>query len=422
MDAKTFKKIKKVLYFSLNNQYSDFYKSKYKKMGLTLKTIKNKDDFLKLPYLTRDEIVSTDPFKRLFIPREKIGEIALTSGTTNSKRPMIILNTNNQPGSEKSYIEKSLELGVKTWLILWPVLAGQNRLARFDYLKTKGIVRVLGDISNLSVSAKIASTLGVDTIQTTPTILNFFIPYLKKEYSLKKIKYIVFGGEFSSEERDKYFKKTFKNAYIKYVYGGNESAARAYRCNFLDNKPPNLYHPSNYYYFEVIGENGAGELIMTHLYPNTAFPLLRYKTGDSVRITSEKCRCGSSTLMEVFGRLEQEVIKVGGAQIYASEVEKALEYVKKYLKTTDFRLHVFEKKYQGKLLPKLKLQLIIKSNLGEPNLEEEIRGIVSENLKISQKFNLSQLVEKEVFLPLEIEFVESFEFTSKQKRIINNII
>ena len=77
MDEQTFQlkyleKIKNILDFAINNSYSDFYRKKYKGLGIKPENIKNYEDFQKIPFLTKDEILETPLEERLFFPSENI--------------------------------------------------------------------------------------------------------------------------------------------------------------------------------------------------------------------------------------------------------------------------------------------------------------------------------------------------------------
>ena len=207
MDKSNFPKVKKILKWVWDNPYSSFYRDKYRRAGIeSLRDIKTVEDFQKLPFLEREEIVKTNPYDRLFIPREKVSSIWISSGTTDSKNPTIILHGPLHPIQIKLFKEHTSRLKTKSTMILFSSLANQARLQReWGFLKNKDGMIVAGDINNLLLSAKIASQLNIDSIKITPTILSYFIPYLAKELDLNQITYIFLGGEFCSEQRVNYF-------------------------------------------------------------------------------------------------------------------------------------------------------------------------------------------------------------------------
>ncbi len=419
-----FARIKRVLEFALTNPYSDFYRRKYK--GINFKKINDMDQFFKLPYLTRQELIETDPYKRIFVPLNKINRIGITSGTTDQDKPLIILQAAIDQRLKKELLDKPNQLKVKTSLLLYSVLPGQHRLLREHFLEDNNIRAFLGDIRDLPLTAKIARALSIDAIQTSATALYYFIPHLKKEYDLNKIHFIALGGEYCSDEKYKFFKKNFKKAFFKFNFGSNETERRGYKCDFLLNLPLRFFHPFPNFFHEVLDQNlgdDSGELVLTHLITKTAFPFIRYNTGDRVRIKDYKCRCGQDKLMEVFGKLEHDLIKIHGAMLHGNDLRQALQPYLTYLASDDFQMHVFETGTEDTIKPKLKLQLVLKNTYQDRKnyLATHIAREISNLLYLSPQLTLSQLVEKGVFLPMVIEFVDTLPVLAKQKPIISHI-
>ncbi|MBI5791452.1 MAG: phenylacetate--CoA ligase [Rhodocyclales bacterium] len=72
---------------------------------------------------------------------------------------------------------------------------------------------------------------------------------------------------------------------------------------------------------EQVAEGGRGELVLTTL-KKSARPMVRFRTGDIVSFTSERCACGrtSERLLGVHGRLDDMLI-IKGVNIFPSDVE-----------------------------------------------------------------------------------------------------
>lgn len=75
---------------------------------------------------------------------------------------------------------------------------------------------------------------------------------------------------------------------------------------------------------EVLPEGEEGELVFTTL-TKEAIPVIRYRTGDLSRLTSEPCVCGRTMrrMTRVRARLDDMLI-IRGVNLYPSEIEKAL--------------------------------------------------------------------------------------------------
>lgn len=410
-----FKKIKKVLEFVWNSPYSSFYRDKYKKVGINLiKDINSMEDFEKLPFLTREEIINTNPYDRIYFPKEKILGAQFSSTTTGGKGVLIMLRGNLFHPADKLIVQKALELKIKSAIIVIAGTAawGLNRPS----FRHKSIVRYLGDIHNLEKTAQIIKELRIEALAATSSVLEKLIPYLKKENALDQIRYITGGGEFCSPLRFNYFKKMFKNAYFKVGYNLTESRDTTFSCDFICNKPPqNIFHPlTAYAHFEVINPEEESELVITQLTTKIEFPVIRYKTGDMAKIYQEECGCGRNLKMKVYGRIGMDVARLCGNLIYREQIDHAIYPFGKYLSSSAWKLFINLKK---KSLPKLKLQLIVKKNF-DKDIKSLLEKGISNHIRFSSDKTFSDLVKEKIALPLEVEFVDDFGFTPKQKSII----
>ncbi|WP_225821738.1 phenylacetate--CoA ligase family protein [Streptomyces naphthomycinicus] len=110
------------------------------------------------------------------------------------------------------------------------------------------------------------------------------------------------------------------------LYGSQEALAIATGCaegrlhlsrpNYL----PEVVDPAT---GRSLGPAGAGELVLTMLIDGIK-PLVRYRTGDHVHLTDERCACGRpGPLVTVTGRVADHVV-VDGRRLRPAELEEAL--------------------------------------------------------------------------------------------------
>ncbi|MDP2632244.1 MAG: hypothetical protein Q8P25_00785 [Candidatus Curtissbacteria bacterium] len=408
MNAVQFKKIKTTLDFVLKSKISDFYRKKYSDEKLRLNS---PQDFLNIPFLTRDEIAKSPPTARLFVPQEEVKTWITTSGTT-SKEPLIIPASPLKQDYLQVLAQNLKKYSVKRIMLLKP--SGYANLRILDWNshpKLSGYPLIFGDLRQLETTASLAKLLKIDALETTPTALHFFIPYLKEIYPLSNIKYIILGGEYTSDQKYKFFKTYLKNAYFDFTFGGTETRGKkGLRCDYLNRtREPRFFHPiSNLFHFEVTGE---GELILTTLF-KTPFPLIRYKTGDMVSITKNSCPCGRKEQMEVFGRVGYDSVRIGGITVHRHLVEVALPKF-----NGDWEMHLFEEVNNKRLMPKLVLHLSKTSKKEAALIAERVQR----NLKVGPNLYLKKLVDDEIFLPLKIELVNSFEEKYKRAKLVSHI-
>lgn len=420
------KRIKKVLDFVSKSRYSSFYRDKYKKAGINLgKAANSWVDFEKLPFLEKDELLACDPHERTYLPKSEIDTIRVTSGTTNQNNPLITFDSSSLSRNYRYSTDNVIQGNVKSILFFKPTLQSNYTLQNLYhsiYSQKKKLKVVIGDQSKLELTAKIASAAEIDAIFTTSSALYYLIPYLKKIYDTSKIKFISLGGEYCSEQKQMLFREVFSKAFIEFRFAISEVGHIGYRCSYLSKKPSRFFHPLPLYYIEPTNPEIGSELIITHLKIVSATPIIRYRTGNNVKLTKNNCRCGQKSLLEVFGRIGFDVIAIQGAQVYTSLVEKALEPFGTYLADPNFKVHVYEVKKDNKIMGLLKLQVVLKSNRGLDKISALLKDGVSDRLYLSSTLTLTDLVQKGVFLPLELEFVDRFSPENKHTNIVSHIV
>lgn len=424
-------KINEVLKFALENTYSDFYRNKYKN---TIRTkISSYGDFKKIPFLDKDEFLNVPIEKRTFVPEEQVGRYTISSGTTNQQKPAIIPNFPSGYDLAEKYKandEQRKSAGAKRVIVLWPVLS--SIFYNYIAIPKKYSKVIPGNVNDLKISAFIAKDTKIQGIVSTTTILYFFIAQLKEiGFDLKQIKWISLGGELCSPQKLAFIKTELPNAFVDLVYGSTETGPIGYRCDHLASDPdPGKFHPMPSAIIEIADENrkilplgGTGELIYTtpKIKP---FPLIRYRVKDIGSLTKSSCPCGNEYILEINGRSGYDVLKFHGVTLYASLIEEIMEKIKEFVEP-QFQMHVFENITSGKIKPRLELWLKLKKvskHQDLPAIEKKIAEEISNKLFLSAKSTLEQLVKQDIFMPLEIKFVEAWQnIPSKHKNIISHL-
>lgn len=98
---------------------------------------------------------------------------------------------------------------------------------------------------------------------------------------------------------------------------------------------------------EPVPEGQPGELVLTNL-GRTGFPLIRYRTGDQVTLTTERCECHRTFARMpggIIGRVD-DMICVRGINIFPSAIESV---VRNYDQVVEFRIEVFKVKGMDEL-------------------------------------------------------------------------
>lgn len=419
-DQTTLGELQKILKFSLESRRSDFYRKKY--VGHKLpKVIKKFEDFQKIPFLEKQELLDVSPNRRLFLPFRQVTAIEPTSGTTD--KPLLMFTGPFSKKQRQVYEKYFKKLKIKKLLILLSPIQAYHRA---QALGIKGVTMFIGDVRNLALTAQIASQVKIQAIRTTSTILADFLTPLSKVYDLNKITYVVLSGEFCTSQRAQSLKEKLPRAKIYFSYGSAETLIRAYQCDFLARENPQYFHPFPDFYFEIVDprtgknlKNGEeGEIVLTTLAPTThPTPLLRYHTGDLGILSKRRCPCGKRYLLEVGGRASYDSLKIGGVMIHAQKIQDAVSKFSHLLKP-DFQLHVYEKKLGSKIVVSLELELMLKDDK-KPQTLSFLEQEISKNLYLTPNLTLAEFVKQGIFLPLEIKPVASLNLgVGKKKKYI----
>jgi len=114
------------------------------------------------------------------------------------------------------------------------------------------------------------------------------------------------------------------------IYGLSEIMGPGVACECASQQ--GLHGWEDHFIFEVIDpetgkvlpEGEAGELVITTL-TKQALPMLRYRTRDITRLTTEPCDCGRThvRILRITGRNDDMLI-VRGVNVYPSQVEAVL--------------------------------------------------------------------------------------------------
>lgn len=124
-----------------------------------------------------------------------------------------------------------------------------------------------------------------------PTIGLKFVEYCKAKDFMPppSVKYVELFGEMVSEGIRNNMGEFFNNAKIAVMYGAKEVNGIAYTC------PCGKMHVLNENVHIDVDEDD--NIILTNLV-NEAFPIIRYKIGDKVKVSNcEKCDCGTNGLI-----------------------------------------------------------------------------------------------------------------------------
>lgn len=410
-----FEKLQQMVNRVVKSPRSDFYRAKFAKENFNPKRDLNSiSDIVRVPRLTREELTATHPTKRLYSNDAKLKAIRYSSGTTGS--PVLLsfrtIPRYAIPGTRPLILAFTPDLNV--------LYAIAPRSASPPYLPP-----LIGHPNNYVVTAALAEAYGIDAIVSTPTRLLLLAPELPLNLR-QQIKTLLIASERFTAHLSEILRKWFPNAILDVRYGISESNNFiGYQCNRMREQRSLAYHSHADYLVEFtdikigswVETVQEGEILITELY-ESPHQLIRYRTGDAGKIVSEEqCPCGAPFTFEVIGRINHDIIKMGGMMFRTDEIERVIKEFPEI--EEDFR-GVVETKRTGNDKEEIQfsLTIILKQKKGiHPYFLEQLKRNFSERFFLTPSKTLADCINEKRISSFDVFAVESFPFETKTQRL-----
>ncbi|NQV93234.1 hypothetical protein HQ403_01920 [Candidatus Kaiserbacteria bacterium] len=122
--------------------------------------------------------------------------------------------------------------------------------------------------------------------------------------------------------------------------------------------------------------------------------------------------CGDTITFELLGRRDFDFIKFLGTTLRQEEFERVATELEEYI--VDFRGEVREVKEADELKGEITLKIVGTPKLQKmKNPEGFISNEISQRLFVTSSKTIEDMVSKEIYLPLKIQFVDNFEYQNK---------
>jgi len=312
------KKFKEVLEFAYN--HIPFYKDKFRQAGITPESIKKREDLIRIPILSKDEIRQNFPDYLLDNTRKyEPSMIGHTSGSTGESLhfvkpdetwnrsyyysiflrtqgirnvPVLVLTTPRCTPNSCSLHEEDNSRGIVT-----------NKLQRIWFLRHLDEMIGLPSSQNILCAsdeymehlAEIISYYSPCIMIVDPVYLASFARYLKKNRKpTPRVRKIITTFELLTGSLKDLLHEVF-DCDIYTQYGASEINDIANECGYHK-----LHVKTDTVLVEAIRDGQPvepgeiGKAIITDLC-NYNMPFIRYEIGDVIRPGDGKCRCGSNT-------------------------------------------------------------------------------------------------------------------------------
>lgn len=290
---------------------SKFYHDKYQRMGVKAEDIQSIDDIVKLPFMDFTELAQTQPYDILTLPLSGVMRI----GWQEEPLKIAKMYTERDIGANVEMMTRALvAIGVNKASVV-AVLGNMNdsRLLDVQYaLEAIGATAVPMGL-NYQQAIKLLEIAAPDILISNPQwILQLIIQTQTTgkdiaTYPLDKI--VCLNESVQNPLRKHIAERTGTNVYDMLLSAEIGIAGMLYQCSAQHGQ----HVQEDCYYTEIIefggekavtGSSAMGELVVTSLI-NEAMPLIRYRTGQAVKLVGEPCSCGRTfkRLITPFGSL-----------------------------------------------------------------------------------------------------------------------
>ncbi len=313
--------------------------------------VNGRADLARLPLTTKDHLRQASPYGMLAIEPHRVWHYHESSGTTGEpiatwaglkevQRMGSIIHAMVPELSQPSTLLNRFPLFSPVSFVFEEAMrqAEMCHIAAGNFSWDVPFSRVLEFIHRLKVTA-------LSTLPLEPILLRELAETEGRSMrDFDSLKVIFCGGAILPASMRRLIERDW-SARIVEIYGSNETlllgvgctAGRTHLCEELNEfevLDPTTHQP--------VANGEAGILTVTSL-AHEAAPLVRYYTGDIVRVSSEPCPCGNPTAtMQCLGRYGDRII-YGGASITPLELLDAAYEFAEHLGTRTFFIVLLQK-------------------------------------------------------------------------------
>lgn len=307
----------------------------FRALGLEPDDIRCLDDVRRLPFTTKADLRDHYPFGLFAVPRAQLARLHASSGTTG--KPTVVGYTAEDLGTWANLMARSMAAA--------GIHPGDLVHNAYGYgLFTGGLGAHYGGErlgctvvpmsgGNTEKQIVLLKDFNADALCCTPSYaLNIAEVAEREGVDLRgsRLRVGLFGAEPWSEAMRRELDERLGIKAVD-IYGLSEIMGPGVACECVEARD-GLHGWEDHFLFEVIdSETGeplpigsAGELVITTL-SKQALPIIRYRTRDITRLTTERCVCGRThvRILRITGRNDDMLI-IRGVNVYPSQIEAVL--------------------------------------------------------------------------------------------------
>lgn len=329
-------KLKKQVRYTYDNV--SYYKEKLDEAGVSPDSIKALDDVRLLPFTDKNDLRKTYPYGMFAVNLDDIVEIHASSGTTG--QPIVVGYTESDMDVWSECIARLVQMA--------GVVSSDVAQMAFGYgmftggfglhygLQRLGCAMIPAGSGNTARHIKMIEDYRTTVLIATPSYAMHICEVGESEgydWESSPLRVGLFGGEpcppsLKEEIESRMHIVCTDNYGLTEVMGPGVSG----ECLASRNQQ---HIAEDHFLWEVVdpesgkplGEGEVGELVLTPL-DKRGIPVLRYRTHDLTRVTTEKCACGRSLArMDKVRSRSDDMLIIRGTNVFPSQVEDVLQTI-----------------------------------------------------------------------------------------------
>ena len=313
----------------------EWYRRLMDESGVRPSDIKTLDDVRKLPFTDKSALRETFPFGLFAVPLDEIVEMHASSGTTG--QPIVVGYTRSDMDVWSECIARLAQMA--------GVTAADRVQMAFGYgmftggfglhygIERIGAMMIPAGSGNTERHIKMIEDYGTTTLIATPSYAMHICEVgerLGYDWASSTLEIGLFGGEpcppgLKAAIEERMHITCTDNYGLTEVMGPGVSgeclACRDQQHIAEDHCLWEIVDPDT---GEPLPEGSYGELVLTPL-DKRGIPVLRYRTHDLTRVTTEPCRCGRTLArMEKVRSRSDDMLIIRGTNVFPSQVEDVI--------------------------------------------------------------------------------------------------
>ncbi|OMH29180.1 phenylacetate--CoA ligase family protein [Motiliproteus sp. MSK22-1] len=326
-------RLKKTLHHAYSNV--PHFKQSFDDTGVNPEELHSLEDLAKFPFTVKTDLRDNYPFGMFAVPRDQVTRVHASSGTTG--KPTVV-------GYTRGDIDRWAQLMARSIACAGGVPGDMLHNAYGYGLFTGGLGAHYGaeklgctvtpmSGGNTEKQNVVLRDFGANVLCATPSFaLNLADHAEQQDIDLRSgpLRIGIFGAEPWSDAMRAELEQRLDIKAVD-IYGLSEIMGPGVAIECVEEQA-GLHGWEDHFLFEIIdpeteqplpmGE--TGELVITTL-TKEALPMIRYRTRDITRLSTEPCSCGRThvRILRVTGRNDDMMI-IRGVNVYPSQIESVL--------------------------------------------------------------------------------------------------